>query len=58
LIESEPISRSGEPAVEATCLPNWISQALSEKKRERLAEKASRAPDLAVILAYRFTVVS
>ena len=28
---------------------HWVSKALSEKKCERLAEKASRAPDLVVI---------
>ena len=42
-------SRSGDPAVEALYRTHWVSQQLSEKKRERLAEKASRAPDLVVI---------
>jgi hypothetical protein len=42
-------SRSGDPAVEAMYRTHWVSQQLSEKKRERLAEKASRAPDLVVI---------
>ena len=42
-------SRSGDPAIEALYRTHWVSQALSEKKRERLAEKASRAPDLVVI---------
>src|ERR1700738_283680 len=42
-------SRSGEPAIEALYRTHWVSQELSEKKRERLAEKASRAPDLVVI---------
>jgi len=51
LIESEkPISRSGDPAIKATSRTHWISQALSGQKRECLAEKASRAPDLVVIL--------
>ncbi len=42
--------RSGNPAVEQLYRTHWISSELSEKKRERLAEKASRAPDLVVIL--------
>ena len=42
-------SRSGDPAIEAAYQTHWVSKALSEKKRERLAEKASRAPDLVVI---------
>jgi hypothetical protein len=42
-------SRSGDPAIEAMYRTRWVSQELSEKKRERLAEKASRAPDLVVI---------
>jgi hypothetical protein len=42
-------SRSGDPAIEALYGTHWVSQELSEKKRERLAEKASRAPDLVVI---------
>ena len=42
-------SQSGDPAIEAMYRTHWVSKALSEKKRERLAEKASRAPDLVVI---------
>jgi hypothetical protein len=42
-------SRSGDPAIEALYRTHWVSQGLSEKKRERLAEKASRAPDLVVV---------
>jgi hypothetical protein len=42
-------SQSGDPAVEALYRTHWVSQQLSEKKRERLAEKASRAPDLVVV---------
>jgi hypothetical protein len=42
-------SRSGDPAIEALYGTHWVSQELSEKKRERLAEKVSRAPDLVVI---------
>jgi len=39
-------SRSGDPAIEAMYWTHWVSKALSEKKRERLAEKVSRAPEL------------
>lgn len=42
-------SRSGDPAIEALYRNDWVSQELSEKKRERLAEKVRRAPDLVVI---------
>lgn len=42
-------SQSGDPAIEALYRTHWASQELSEKKRERLAEKASRAPDLVVV---------
>lgn len=42
-------SRSGDPAIEARYRTHWVSQALPEKKRERLSEKANRAPDLVVI---------
>jgi len=42
-------SRSGNPSIEELYRTNWVSPALSEKKRERLAEKASQAPDLVVI---------
>jgi hypothetical protein len=42
-------SRSGNPAVEQLYRTRWVSPALSEKKRERLAEKLNRAPDLVVI---------
>jgi hypothetical protein len=42
-------SRSGDPAVEQMYRTHWVSPELSEKKRERLAEKASRAPELVVI---------
>ena len=42
-------SRSGDAAIEAMYRIHWISPALSEKKREHLAEKASRVPDLVVI---------
>ncbi|MDE2379596.1 hypothetical protein, partial [Bradyrhizobium sp.] len=42
-------SRSGNPAIEASYRTHWVSPELSEKKRERLVEKASRAPELVVI---------
>ncbi len=42
-------SRSGAPTIEQAYRTHWISPELSERKRERLAEKASRAPDLVVI---------
>jgi hypothetical protein len=42
-------SRSGNPAVEASYRTHWVSSELSEKKRKRLVEKASRAPELVVI---------
>lgn len=42
-------SRSGDPAIEALYRTHWVSQELSEKKRERLAERASRALDLVVV---------
>jgi hypothetical protein len=42
-------SRSGNPAIEESYRTHWVSPELSEKKRERLAEKVSRAPELVVI---------
>lgn len=42
-------SRSGDGAIEQRYRTHWVSQELSERKRERLVEKASRAPDLVVI---------
>jgi hypothetical protein len=42
-------SRSGNPAIEESYRTHWVSPELSEKKRERLAETASRAPELVVI---------
>ncbi len=42
-------SKSGDPAIEALYRTHWVSQELSERKRQRLAEKASRAPELVVI---------
>jgi len=42
-------SRSGNPAIEVSYRTHWVSPELSEKKRERLAETASRAPELVVV---------
>lgn len=42
-------SRSGNPAIEVSYRTHWVSPELSEKKRERLAETASRAPELVAI---------
>jgi hypothetical protein len=42
-------SRSGHPTIERLYRTHWVSPALSERKRERLVEKASRPSDLVVI---------
>jgi hypothetical protein len=42
-------SKSGNPGLERLYRTHWVSPELSERKRERLAEKASRAPELVVI---------
>jgi len=42
-------SHSGDPTMERLYRTHWVSPELSERKRERLAEKASRAPELVVI---------
>jgi len=42
-------SRSGNPTIERLYRTHWVSPELSERKRERLAEKASRVPELVVI---------
>jgi hypothetical protein len=42
-------SKSGNPTIERLYRTHWVSSELSQKKRERLAEKASRAPELVVI---------
>jgi len=42
-------SRGGDPAVEAQYRTQWVSPALSEKKRQRLAERKSRPPELVVV---------
>jgi hypothetical protein len=43
-------SHSGNDATEWLYRTHWVSPALSEKKRERLVEKANRAPDLVVVV--------
>jgi hypothetical protein len=42
-------SKSGAHSIETLYRTHWVSKALSEKQRERLAEKASRPPDLLVV---------
>jgi len=42
-------SRSGNPAIEASYRTHWVSPVLSQKKRERLEERAGRAPELVVV---------
>ena len=42
-------SKSGEPSIEVAYRTHWVSPELSEGKRERLAERQSKPPDLVVI---------
>jgi hypothetical protein len=42
-------SKSGDPTIERLYRTHWVSPALSAAKRERLAEKASRVPELVVV---------
>ena len=42
-------SKSGNPEIERAYRTHWVSPALSEAKRRRLAERESAPPDLAVI---------
>jgi hypothetical protein len=42
-------SKSGAPTIEQSYRTHWVSGELSKSKRERLVEKANRAPELAVI---------
>jgi hypothetical protein len=42
-------SKSGNPTIERLYRTHWVSSELSKSKQERLAEKASRAPELVVI---------
>jgi hypothetical protein len=43
-------SRSGNPALERRYRTHWISPELSGRRRERLVEKASRPPELVVVI--------
>ena len=43
-------SRDGDPAQEATYRTHWLSPALSDKKRARLAAAASKPPELVAIM--------
>ena len=42
-------SKSGDPSIERLYRTHWVSPELSERKRERLKEKASKPPELVVI---------
>ena len=42
-------SKSGHPTIERLYRTHWVSPKLSERKRERLEEKANRPPDPAAI---------
>lgn len=42
-------SRSGDPTIERLYRTHWVSSELSEKKRQRLAEKAASPPQLVVV---------
>jgi hypothetical protein len=42
-------SKNGNPTIEQLYRTHWLSGELSERKRQRLAEKASRTPELVVI---------
>jgi hypothetical protein len=42
-------SRSGNPDIERAYRTHWVSPELSERKQERLAQKASTPPELVVI---------
>ena len=47
--ETLRFSRSGDAAVDALYRPHWVSPALPEKKRERLATQSSKSPELVVV---------
>jgi hypothetical protein len=46
-------SASGEPAIERAYRTHWVSPALSETNRARVAEQVSRPPDLVVVSALK-----
>jgi hypothetical protein len=43
-------SISGEPSIEQAYRTHWVSAALSERKRARLAEKTDRPPELVAVM--------
>jgi hypothetical protein len=43
-------SRTGNPTLDRRYRTHWISSALSERQRDRLVEKASRPPELVVVI--------
>ncbi|HEX2888082.1 hypothetical protein [Vineibacter terrae] len=45
----------GNPAAELVFRTHWVSPALPEKKRERLTEKQSRAPELVAVMPLKHT---
>ena len=47
--QSLRFSKSGEPTIERLYRTHWLSGELTPAKRERLVEKASRAPELVVV---------
>ena len=46
-------SKSGKPSIELAYRTHWVSPTLSDRKRERLAERQSRPPDLVVVSPLR-----
>lgn len=46
-------SKSGNPSIERSYRTHWVSPHLSERKRERLAERQSKPPELVVISPIR-----
>jgi hypothetical protein len=46
-------SKSGNPSIERAYRTHWVSPRLSERKRERLAERHSKPPELVVISPIR-----
>lgn len=46
-------SKSGKPSIERAYRTHWVSPALSERKRERLAERQGKPPELVVISPIR-----
>jgi hypothetical protein len=51
-VQRQPLrfSLSQDPAIQAAYRTHWVSPKLSEKQRERLTEKVSRAPELVVVM--------